>query len=410
MKIRFNRKRLKKFLSGTGIVLCTIASSGTLLIGAYDASLNSKLDRINVSSENISVIKNYYQKLNANPTILIMNDSQGVNVNLGFWKNSYSEYLEEWLDAEVIDNSSLRFNKVSHIDMLLDNNLSIAEMKKLNNAGNYYATKKIANDIGVPFLSEVFGNIGQNIFSQKVNEGDDKVHISDLIMNTCEPIIIFSSGANDLMFLANANPNSLKKYDEDGNITDKYLYAKNILCNSSVIDSVISNIESEFNKIISLNLDSKIFALSIYVPSTLENSDYKVFANAISEYNQKLEELCQKYNICFIDESSLGKIYNNKEYDFHLDEVGHKQLASMVINEISKNLSNKKTFEPKDYYYDSDGLEGYYYDLVGEIGSVNLPSKDDITKNKYLMDVYLSQLNDKYTDSEICKKLVKTIS
>ena len=408
MKIKYQNSNLKKFLKRTSITLCTIAMAGTIAVSSYDIYLDSKLNDVDISKENVSIIRDYYEDLGQDPTIFVMNDSQGLNLNLGFWKNSYPKYLEEELDATVVDASSLRFNKISHMDMLLDNNLSIAEMKELNNNGAYYASKKLADDIGLPFLGGIFGTLGREIYGQKINEEDNNVCVSDLLKKSCEPIVIYSSGANDLMFLANANPNSIQKYDSKGNITDKYLYAESILCNPIISENIICNIENSFNKILSINPNSKIFVLSIYVPEELSNEDYRVFVTAINEHNRKLKKLCDKYNICFIDESNLGKIYSNKDYDFHIDEVGHKQLASILINEISKNLYKNSLDNYVEYTYDNDGLEGFYCDLVKEIDLVNLPNKNDIKKKYYLIKVYLSQLNEKIQDSEICRELIKT--
>lgn len=405
--VRFRRDKIKKILKRTGLVLCTIALSGTIAVGSYNAYLNSKLDKIEISKEKIEVIQEYYSSVDQPITIFVMNDSQGLNLNLGFWKNSYPEYLEEELGATVIDASSLRFNKVSHIDMLLDNNLTVAEMKELNNAGAQYALRKYAEDNGYSLFSGLFSNLGGKIFSQSIEDSDSDTHISDLIRTAYEPIIVYSSGANDLMFFANANPNSLKKYDEDGNITNKYLYAASVLSNSKIVDMVISSIEQNFIKILTINPKSKIFALSIYVPSTLSSEDYQVFASAINEYNDQLKQLCDKYGMCYVDESSFGEIYNDKDYDFHIDVVGHKQLASMLINEIAGHLSMNSPIDNQEYNYDNDGLDGYYDDLVAVIDSVRKPSDEEVENNPYLIRVYHSQLRGKTEDSEICKKLVK---
>lgn len=407
MKIKLNPKKIKKILKTTGLTLCTIALSGTIAVGSYNAYLNSKLDDIEISKEEIEKIQDYYGSLNQPINVFVMNDSQGLNLNIAFWKNSYPEYLEEELGATVIDASSLRFNKVSHIDMLLDNNLTVAEMKQLNNEGNCYALKKYAKENGYSWFSGIISNIGGKVFCQGIEDTDAKVHISDLIKNSYEPIIVYSSGANDLMFLANANPNSIKKYDGKGNITNKYLYAESVLSNPDTLDTIIGSIEQTFIKILRINPTSRIFALSIYIPNALSNEDYQVFARAINEYNARLKKLCDKYGMCYVDESEFGNIYNDKDYDFHIDVVGHKQLASMLISEIASHLYIEEPIKYQEYNYDNDGLDGYYDDLVAMIDSVRKPSDEEIENNPYLIRVYRSQLRGKTEDSEICKKLLK---
>ena len=407
MSIKWNKKTFKKVLKRTGMALCTFVLAGTISVGSYNAYLNSKLDDIEISTESIELIKDFYDSSDEEINIFIMNDSQGLNLNLGFWKNSYPEYLKDELCANVVDASSLRFNKVLHIDMLLDNNLSVAEIKKLNNEGNQYALRKFFNENGYSLISGLLSGVSSKVLTQKIEDSDYDVCVSDLLKNSYKPIVIYSSGANDLMFLANATPNSLKKYDEDGNITNKYLYAESVLSNPQTIDFIIDSIEQTFIKILTINPNSKIFVLSIYVPKSFSDEDYKAFVLAINRYNEKLKQLCDNYGLYYVDESSFGDIYNDKDYDFHIDVVGHKQLASMLIDIIATNISTNNSFYFEGYTYDSDGLEGFYSDLLEAINIIRKPSDEEIKQNSYLEKVYLSQLKGRTEDSEICKKLIK---
>ena len=382
------RKKFKKILKRTGLTLSILTLSGTITTCSYNAYLNNKLEKVEISQDSIDRINDYYDTI----TIFVMNDSQGLNLNLGFWKNSYPEYLEDKLNAKVIDASSLRFNKVCHVNMLLDNNLSIEEIKKLNSEGAYYAFKKLAKDKGLSIFGGLFGNVGECIYGDSIDEDDSYAHISDLIKECDKPIVIFSSGANDLMFLLNANPNSIG--DEESN---KYKYAQKLLKDPNTIDSIISNIECTLYKIMSINPNSRIFVLSLYTPNSLESD---LFKEAIEEYNNKLKDLCEKCGYCYIDETEIADVYG-KDNDFHIDVVGHKKLASILIDEIANNLY-KDTKETTYYKYDNDGISGYYDDLVKEINSV-IRYDDD----SYSEIVYLRQKKEKEEDAEICKKLVK---
>lgn len=409
MKTTWKSKKLKKILKNTGLTLYTVSLAGFISVGSYNLYLNSKLDDIKISQENVQIIEEYYDNLNQDPVVFVMNDSQGKNLNIGFWKNSYPEYLSEELNATLVDASSLRFNKASHIDMLLENNLSIEELKQLNNQGAYEAIRKIATDINLPLLKNLFGNIGSIVFGQKIQDIDKSMYISDLLGNSKEPIVIYSSGANDLMFLASANPSSLKKYDSNGEITDKYLYAEDILNNPSTISNVIASIEQNLCNILSINPNAKIFVLSIYVPKALEGQDYEIFSKAIEEFNNKLMLLCEKYNACFVDETDLGKIYNQSKSNFHISEIGHKELASLLIDEISDNIgqTDPSANDFNNHKYQTKGLEGYYKDLVEEISYITFSCEGETDIALYLNDVYLKQLKEKVEDAEICKKLIK---
>lgn len=184
MKLTWKSKKLKRILKTTGITLCTISLTGAIALESYNLYLESKLDDIEISKEQVQTIENYYDSLEQEPVIFAMNDSQGMNLNVGFWKNSYPEYLEEELNATLIDISSLRFNKTSHIDILLENNLSVAELKELNNQGTYVAMQKVAADINLSFLKNMFGTAGNLMFGQKIQDADNNVYISDLLKDT----------------------------------------------------------------------------------------------------------------------------------------------------------------------------------------------------------------------------------
>ncbi len=388
MKVRV-REKFKRVLKKTGLTLSLITLTGTITTCTYNAHLNNQLDDVVISQDSINKINEYYGK----PTIFVMNDSQGLNLNLGFWKNSFPEYLEEELNARVIDASSLRFNKVCHVNMLLDNNLSIEEMKKLNSEGAYYAFKKLAKDKGLSIFGGLFGNVGECIYGDSIEEDDSYAHISDLIKESDKPIIIFSSGANDLMFLLNANPNSIG--DEESN---KYKYAQKLLKDPNTIDSIILNIDCTLYKITSINPNSRIFVLSLYTPNSLESD---IFKQAIEEYNSKLKDLCEKCGYCYIDETELATVYG-KDNDFHIDVVGHKKLASLLIDEIASNTTQNSIENEIYYTYDNDGINGYYEDLIKEINKVLKYDEDS-----YSEIVYQRQREEKDEDSEICKKLIK---
>lgn len=403
MKVTLKNHKLNKFLKKISITLCIAGTTPPVCAFGYDTYLNSKLNVIEFNTDEINKISQFYQ--NQEITIFIMNDSQGINLNLGFWKNSYPEYLEEALNATVIDSSSLRYNKVSHIDMLLDHNVSLEELKELNNAGANLAIQALAKQLNLPeFLQNGAGQIGESILEQKILEQDKDIYISDLLKETKKPIFIYSSGANDLMFLVNANPASLKKYDSDGNISPKYIYAKEHMEDENTIEQIMNGIENNWKHILAINPSTKIIALSIYVPHSLQSEEYKDFAQAIKIYNEKLKQLCEKYNTVYINEEQLGTIYNKDDFNFHINEIGHKQLSSLLISTIYNCLECTNHIELEEYLYDTQGLEGVYNDLKNEQYKIKYPNVID---NDYLCTVYNEQVKEKEIDAEICKRLLK---
>lgn len=398
MNISFRKENIKKVLKRTGITLCTGSLIGIASFKAYDTYIDKRLKKIEISDASINDIKGKY---NNDIVIFTMNDSQGINLNIGFYKKSYPEYLEESLGAKLVDSSSLLYNKTSHIDMVLDNNLSLGDVKRVNNKGARAAFEKIAIDINKSMLQGLFGTVGEKVFGSSVNEEDNSVYITDLLRNTKQPIVIYSSGANNIMYQANFNPNSVCR-DANGDFTENYLYAKKKLSDEETINKVITGIEDNFKHILSINQSAKIIALSIYVPSSFEDDDYSILRDAIKDYNKKLEELCRRYNIGFINEEELGRIYNNSKFNFHIDEVGHKELASLLVDEISNNLDEEPMIVQDNYPYSTNGLAGYYRDLVEEIEKVELPSNDN-----YSYIIYECHVDEKSKEAKICKELLK---
>lgn len=406
MKITYKNKRLNKFLKTTSIVLSSFVASGLIAAKTYDLHIDSKLEEVSYNEENIKKIKDFNK--NNNACIFVMNDSQGINLNIGFWEKSYPEYLYEQLGIEVIDLSSLKYNKTSHIDIFLQNNISLAEFKELNNESTYVSIRNFAlqNNIPTEELQNIIGYLGEKIFHQQVNDVDKNIYLSSQLEKCQRPIVIYSSGANDLMFLISANPATIKKYNENGNLTRAYRYAVDKLNDPNTIREVIANIENNFKNIYSINPNALIVSLSIYVPNQFRNDEYQEFKDAIVEYNLQLKNLCQQYNVCYVDEEELGQIYNQKNFNFHINEVGQKKLSSILIDTIATNLYNKgnSVFEYDDILYYTGGLEGVYHDLISETIGINY---DTSNFNNYSYDIYLEQLQEKIDDANICKKLVR---
>ena len=381
------------------LVLGTLLCTSLIMYKSYDKYLDYKLQKIEFNVENIDAIKDTYDN---NIDIFVMNDSQCINLNIGFWKDSCPEYLEEELDAKIIDASSLRYNKTSHINMLLDNNLSVKEIKELNNEGIYSAIEKaIIDSTNSKILGMAMGNISEALIGSEIEENDENINITDEISQSKNPIIIYSSGANDLMFLANANPSSIYKYDNDGNISNKYLYANEKLEDEETLNTIFNGIEENIKKLISINSNCTIYALSIYVPQSLRNEELSGFEKAINNYNTKLSQLCQKYNMVYINMEDLANTYNYSNSNFHIDEVGHKALASVLIDEIAKrSIVNNNDKNQKEYL--KKGLIGFYNDLYMEYE--NLEKIDD---SNYYTYVYNQQKEEKKEDADICYKVLK---
>lgn len=395
MKIMFNRNLVNKILKKTPIILSSFVIGASAGVIAYDLNLNYKLEDIKIDDSKTVRIHDEFKE----NRIFVMNDSQGVNLNVGFWKNGYPEYLEQYLNLDVIDCSSLRYNKTNHVDMLFDNNLSVAEVKEVNNSGICLAVDSILDDyINNETIRLAFQKLGVKLLGSEIKEEDYNIYLSETLKNCSKPIIIYSSGANDIMYMAKANPSSLSKYDKNGNITEKFLYAQNKLRDEETINQIILQIENNFKRILSINGNAKIIALSIYVPKSLEGEEYIEFANAIYLYNEKLKELCEKYNIVYIDEEQLGSLYNQDSFNFHINEVGHKQLAKLLIEALYIHLGENVSVSIQRENYNTLGLLGFYEDLKEAVDSIDVPKCDSVS-DEYLKRVYEEQKKEKIAEA-----------
>lgn len=402
LKININKEKVKKLFSKATYSLCTVSVLGAISYFIYDIYLSLKLNNVDIYFLNRYDIEKHYEDHDIN--IFIFNDSQGINLNAGFWKDSYPEYLAKSLDANVVDCSSLKYNKTSHVNYVLKNNLSIEEFKRVNNEATNAAISKVVSDLGInsQILQNAVGKIGEMAFKQKINNGDNNKHISDMLKESYHPIVIYSSGANDLMYLLNCNPMSLKKYDDNLNETDQYKYAMSVIEDSNTIDSVINGIDENIKNILAINPDAHIYVLSIYKPKSLRKNEYHEIAEFIDKYNEALKELCGKRNIRYIDEDELGNAYNENSKNFHINEVGHKVLASALIDEISDSLDSEDVNHYFNFKYENNGLDGLYKDLVDEVSTITPYSLDN-----YSYIVLSRKIEEKEKDAKIVEKFVK---
>lgn len=380
----FLKKMAKKTLIITRNTLIGVATISTVGIGGYSAYIHNSLNKIEIDQNKVkSIVETYDKEI----TFVCLNDSQAININPCFWEPNAVEYIEksfieQGANVQFINASSLKFNKTNHIDKILDNNLSYEEIKNLNLLGAKAAFSKISSDFHLPIDCGFIGSV----FVEPVEEGDESLYISSTIQNSNNPIILYTCGANDLMRALNNNPLSIKKYDKDGNIADNYLYSVYKANQDSTLDNIINDVEINFKKIYSLNPSCQIYALSLYLPNNVTGEDMQPFVKIINDYNKKLKELCDNYNVHYISTSDLAEVYMETA-NFHINEQGHKKLANLIINEIAKNnLTLLDNNHQKNSFIQSKGLSGLASSLNDEINLVPYENYDELNA-KYLYEV-----------------------
>ena len=293
--------------------------------------------------DKINSLINYYK--NNGLLIIGLNDSQGVNTTSTFLKKGLLEFLKDSLTSdeltpEVINAFSLTMNKTEHIDYFLQNNLTVEEIKLSQIYSAVSALEKVMKDMKLPKVFGQIGNVYKTVYS--LNDGDENIRITDSIKTAYEPVIIYSSGVNDLMREVGSNPFALKKDYKNKNIKPNYDYTLEKVNNPNTLNKVINSIKRNYENIYSINGNSDIYTLGSYIPKSLEKFELDIFRKLVIEYNERLQELCKIYGITFIDTEEVGKKYNTSEANFHITGEGHNVIANTILNSMYQNKFNRK--------------------------------------------------------------------
>lgn len=293
---------------------------------------------MSLNDSKVKELINHYK--DSGLTIIGLNDSQGVNTTSTFFKKGLLEYLAYTLTSyelipEVINAFSLTMNKTEHIDYFLKSNLSLEEIKLSQIYSVVSALEKVMSDIGLPkFLGQV-GNVYRLIYTPKQN--DREIKISTSLKKAVEPVLIYSSGVNNLMREVGANPFGIKN---DYKLRDKkpnYYYTLEKTNNPNTLKKVIDSIERNFDSILGINSNTDIYTLGAYIPKSLESVEMNIFRDLIIDYNEELQILCNKYNITFINTEEIGKTYNRSKANFHITTAGHNALAEYILDCMYQN-------------------------------------------------------------------------
>ncbi len=311
-----------------------------------------KKDRTTLDQK-INKLIEYYK--NKGLLIVGLNDSQGVNTTSTFFKKGLLEYLaaaltSKELSPKVINAFSLTMNKTEHIDYFLKNDLSLEEIKLSQIYSVVSALEKVMTDIGLPkFLGRV-GNIYRLIYTPR--KGDEKINISTSLRDAHEPIMIYSSGVNDLMREVGANPFGIKGDYMERNRKPNYYYTLEKTNNPNTLKKVMGSIERNYDTILGINSNTDIYTLGAYIPKSLQSEEMNIFRDLVIAYNEELTHLCKQYGTTFIDTEEVGKKYNNSENNFHISTAGHNALANYILGYIyhnkfdAKNATERKNVSP----------------------------------------------------------------
>ena len=281
-------------------------------------------------------------------TIVGLNDSQGVNTTSTIFKKGLLEYLASELKTDkfnptVINAFSLLMNKTEHIDYFLKANLSLEEIKLSRVYSMVAALEKVMTDVHLP---KSLGKVG---YLYKVcaipKKGDANIHLTTALKDSKEPIVIYSSGVNNLMREVGNNPFSISKDYKDRDKRPNYNYTLEKVNNPNTLNKVMDGIDKNFYNLLSINDRSDIFALGSYTPASLRSEDMKIFQDLILAYNERLTSLCNSYHITYINTNEIGNRYNNSKANFHINTKGQIALAETILESIYDKKINSSSEE-----------------------------------------------------------------
>lgn len=375
------------------------------------------LENKSISTDLISkYLVNYYK--DKNTAIIGLNDSQGVDTGLLFRKGVL-ELVRDMLvssknDLDTFNAFSLMFNKTEHIDYFLDCNLTLEDIKNLQVEGAVSAlTKFFHTDLKIPKVVGDLGKIGyiSNLFYKK-NKEDGKFALTDTIINSTEPIVIYSCGANDLMREGWCSPFSINGAYKNRYNNRIYFYAKEKFEDPNTVKKVVSRVEHNFDHILSLNDKANILALGLYIPASMQKEGMEIFNDAIKEYNLQLQELCDKYKnyIDYIDTYTYGSSLSKNAGNFHASYSIQQLLANQVIEKLYKkkvNGSSANYTPSQTYSVENSGLAGLNKNLTNDLYLVSNQKADKLSllkKYKEKRNISSDEFLNLDREIEICSK------
>lgn len=317
----------------------------------YDEKMSQDNDKFKRLLQRYELIQYYkYKEL----LIIGMNDSQGVNTTSTFFKKGLLEYMasaltSEDLTPEVINAFSLTMNKTEHIDYFFKNNLSLEEIKLSQIYSVVSALEKVMKDIGLPKCLGQIGNVYRLIYTPRY--GDENIKISTSLKEAQEPVMIYSSGVNDLMREVGANPFGIKNDYKKRNKKPNYYYTLENTNDPKTLKKVLDAIEKNYETILAINSKTDIYTLGAYIPKSLQSDEMNIFRDLVIAYNEELLNLCKQYGITFIDTEEVGKKYNNSKINFHISTAGHNALANHILERMYQNkiVIGKKNTDTSTY-------------------------------------------------------------
>ena len=286
-----------------------------------------------MDKEKLAKLRDYYKD---NLTIIGFNDLEVVNNASSFFKRDLLDYLSYFLSTDelktiVVDAFSKIVNKTEYINYYLKSNLSIEEIKLSNVYSTVLSLEKFMINKGLP---KSLGKIGYlSTFRNLINRDDDSTYITSLLEEASNPLIIYSSGYNDLKSeIALDGVNSPINLD----------YTLRQVKSKKTLSKVMVGVERNFYNILSINDKSDIYVINAFIPKTIEE-----VKNLVINFNESLYDLCTKYNLTYVDRNVT---------DGSILSLCEEIVSAIYINKFI--TERKQVREYSDYSYNYKGTFG----------------------------------------------------
>ncbi len=357
----------------------------------------------------VDYLKNYYHnKLTTNETLTIvgMNDDRGFNIQKNILMALKEILNSDKYSIELLDMCSMFFNKTRHIDYFLEHNLSLEEIRLMQ---EYGTTNEInhAAGINIPFMSSISKLFNKLMLNKTPINGDPKtIKISDKIKETSYPLIVYASGLNDIMYELHINPFDLKKAYMARATNPKYDYACDKV-NQETMKKIIEGHKKNFEALLGLNNNSDIYTLSAYLYSAMDEEYEKKFKEAILMYNENLEKLCQEYNIAYIDCRFLENTKYNNAAANYISKYPPQMMAYEIVKKMYENAVNDKKsniINIQDFKYDNKGSTGVIEELQRDI---SMQEKEYSQKDGYEKQIALEKITEHNRELDVFKQVEK---
>lgn len=253
-------------------------------------------------------------------------DSYGVPYSPSVDK-SFFGYLEEDLEEAGLLSSSLDLyglyiNKTWELNGIFRNDVTIGEMKTMQNFGMDFVRHKYGKErIREDLIYTCDGSL-------------EDVTVASYYTNLKRPMVLYSCAANDLFYYFNVSLESL-------NLIKIFKLIMNFKNGLSLLES---EVKSNLELLTAYNPNAVIIVMGLYVPS--DNLLFQRLGNVIiGKVNRSLECICDEFtNVYFADVSCLS--FAVLQGDFHPNEEGHEILKNILETAITSTYFTDQASRP----------------------------------------------------------------